>query len=369
MINDHFRTGRLALIAALAAATGYGCAVEGQGSAARNSDFPAAAVVAEAFETGRDTILNIDSPAVWHGPNGEHWILSTAKSGNVIRIDDANTGEFIRDAGRLGSGLGELSRPNGIAVLDDIAWIVERDNRRVQLFALPEFRSLGAFGDDRLVLPYGLTVFGENGKYELYVTDNYELENGDVPPDSMLGRRVHHFRVAIDGGSARAEHMRAFGETSGPGVLRKVESIMADPANERLLIAEELEGESTIKVYDLAGNYTGNTFDIAFFPNEAEGIALYACGPNYGYWIATDQGKNSNTFHVFDRVSFEHRGSFRGRVVMNTDGIVLTQHAMPNFPAGAFYAVHDDQSVVAFSWAEIANALGLRADCTTGGDA
>lgn len=350
----------------LAAASAYGCSVESR-ELAEKAMLGTPAVVAEAFETGRDTLLNIDSPAIWHGPNGEHWILSTAKSGDVIRIDDAATGEFVRDAGAPGTALGQLRRPNGIAVLDDIVWIVERDNHRLQLLSLPDFRPLGAFGQDELILPYGLTIYGENGRYEVYITDNYELVEDEVPPDSALGRRVHHYRVTVDGGRASAEHVRAFGETSGPGVLRKVESIAADPANDHLLVAEELGGESTIKIYDLAGRFTGRTFDTALFPNEAEGIALYACGTDEGYWITTDQGKEANTFHIFDRLSFAHRGSFRGEVVMNTDGIALTQRAMPGFPAGAFFAVHDDESVVAFSWKEIADALGLRADCTVGG--
>lgn len=354
------------LVGALAISAAYGCVARSEAFGEKGAS-GAPVVLTEAFQTEGDARLNIDSPAVWHGPNGEHWVLTTAKSGNVIRIDDAATGEFVRNAGRHGTGLGEFWRPNGIAVLDDIVWIVERDNRRLQLLTLPDFRPLGAFGDDVLELPYGLTVFGEAGRYDVYITDNYEGPNDEVPADAELGRRVHHFRVHVDGARASAEHVRAFGETSGPGVLRKVESIAADPANDRLLVAEELEGESTIKVYDLAGRFTGRTFDTAFFPNEAEGITLYACGTDGGYWIATDQGKDVNTFHVFDRLTFEHLGSFAGEVVMNTDGIALTQHAMPGFPAGAFFAVHDDESVVAFPWTEIASALGLRSDCTVGG--
>jgi len=33
------------------------------------------------------------------------------------------------------------------------------------------------------------------------------------------------------------------------------------------------------------------------------------------------------------------------------------------FSTGAFYAVHDDGNVAAFSWTAIAGALGLRKDC------
>lgn len=157
--------------------------------------------------------------------------------------------------------------------------------------------------------------------------------------------------------------MRAFGETSGPGALRVVESIAADVPNGRLLIAEEQEGASRIKVYDLEGKFTGQVIDDGLFPHQAEGIVLYACGESDGYWLATDQDLSVNTFHVLDRRTLAPLGSFRGAVTRNTDGIALTQHGFGDFPAGAFYAVHNDGNVAAFSWAAIANALELRTDC------
>jgi 3-phytase len=40
---------------------------------------------------------------------------------------------------------------------------------------------------------------------------------------------------------------------------------------------------------------------------------------------------------------------------------------IPDFPAGALYAVHDDASVTAFDWRHVAGALGLRADCASDG--
>jgi 3-phytase len=77
----------------------------------------------------------------------------------------------------------------------------------------------------------------------------------------------------------------------------------------------------------------------------------------------TDQAPAESTFHVFDRVSLDYIASFRGTIVQHTDGVALTQQSMPNFPNGAFYAVHDDGNVVAFAWHHLARALDLRADC------
>ena len=87
----------------------------------------------ESWMTTRDTLDNIDSPAVWHGPDGQHWVLSTAKTTNVLVVNDASTGDFIRRLGASGTGRGQMQRPNGIAIAGNLAFVVERDNHRVQV--------------------------------------------------------------------------------------------------------------------------------------------------------------------------------------------------------------------------------------------
>jgi 3-phytase len=327
---------------------------------------PAVASLEEVWQTERDTLDNIDSPSVWHGPDGQHWLLSTAKTTNVLVVNDAATGTELRRVGGPGTAVGRLERPNGIAVIDDLALVVERDNRRVQVFRLPSFQSLGVFGDAIFRKPYGIAVYPaeREGAYVVYVTDNYEIVEDSVPPDSLLGERVRQFELAIGLGTLRARLTGTFGDTEGPGVLKVVESIAADVPNNRLLIAEELETASHIKVYTLDGKFTGQVIDSGLFPHQAEGIILYACGDAAGYWITTDQDMANNTFHVFDRQTLAHVGSFRGSQTLNTDGIALTQRGFASFPSGAFYAVHNDGNVAAFSWEAIADALGLRKDCS-----
>ena len=334
-----------------------------EGPAATGSSAPVS--LQEAWQTERDTLDNIDSPAVWHGPDGQHWLLSTAKTTDVLVVNDAATGKELRRVGGPGTELGKLERPNGIAIVDSLALVVERDNHRVQVFSLPSFESLGVFGDTLLRKPYGIAVYpaAEQGAYIAYVTDNYELVEDSVPPDSMLGERVRQFRIVVGPERLNAELMATFGDTAGPGVLKVVESIAADVPNNRLMIAEELETASHIKVYSLDGRFTGQVIDSGLFPNQAEGILLYECGDTAGYWITTDQGMEANTFHVFDRQTLDHVGSFRGAQTLNTDGIALTQRGFGDFPHGAFYALHNDGNVAAFSWGAIADSLKLRKDC------
>jgi len=324
-------------------------------------------VVAEQFITPFDSADNIDSPAVYHGANGEHWVIATAKSTNVLMVYDAASGALLRRVGGSGSGEGQLSRPNGVLTLDDsLLLVVERDNHRVQGFRLPSFEPIGFFGENLLRLPYGLTAYSDGpGSYVLYVTDNYEMPDGSVPPDRDLGARVKQFAVKSGGAGGRlsARHIKSFGDTAGAGVIRIAESIMADRVHNKLLIAEETEVDSYIKVYDLEGRFTGQVFGRGLFPQQAEGIALFGCSDGTGYWLTTDQGNEVNTFHLFDRVTFAHVASFSGAVTRRTDGIALTQRAFGPFPSGALYGSHLDAAIGALSWAEIARAVGVRPDC------
>lgn len=104
---------------------------------------------------------------------------------------------------------------------------------------------------------------------------------------------------------------------------------------------------------------TGQVLDQALFHHEPEGMGIYDCGEGTGFWVATDQAPTTSYFHVLDRADFRKLGTFVGAVTANTDGIAVTSQASQVFASGAFYAVHDDQSVTGFDWATIAAALDL----------
>jgi len=318
-------------------------------------------VLSPAFATPRDTSDNVDSPAVWHGPEGQHWLIATAKEGDVLRVHDATDGTPIQRVGGEGAALGQFDRPNGVFVIDDLVVVVERNNRRVQVLRLPDFTPLGVFGTEKLKRPYGLYVTPDSADaYHIYVTDQYELSNERIPPDRALGERVQQFRFQVRGDTLQSAHVRAFGATSGPGVLHVVESLWGDPRNDRLLVAEEEEGDSKLMVYTMDGAFTGTIINASFFPHQAEGVVLRDCPDGGGLWVTTDQGEGVNTFHAFDRATLAPVGSFRIDGVLNTDGIALTSAAFGPFAAGAFYAVHDDGNTVGIDWAAIAEALAYR---------
>jgi 3-phytase len=319
--------------------------------------------IKEVFFTTDQSRENIDSPALWIGGNGEKWLFATSKEGHSVNVFDALNGAMKRRLGGLGVELGQFNRPNGIWVEDDLLWVVERDNRRVQVFGLPDLLPIATFGDAQLRKPYGLYVRAlESGVYDVYVTDSYESESGELPPDAELDQRIHRFRFEREGNSAEGEWTAAYGVTEGAGRLFVVESIFGDPAHNQLLVAEELEDDALgrqVKVYDLDGNFSGKTFGQGIFSAQVEGIALYETGEKSGYWIVTDQGKVKNLFHVFARGSFEYLGVFEGERTLNTDGIWLSSTSLPRFPAGVFYACDNDRAISAFDLKEIFEALGL----------
>ncbi len=331
-----------------------------------------AKVVAEVFVSAESATKDeLDSLATWRHPDGTPWLLATAKSSHRLVAFNADTGARLREFGGKGSEPGRFKRPNGIAVHGDRLFVVERDNRRVQVLSLPDFRPLGSFGEAQLRAPYGLWLNpGRDGRLgdviDVYVTDNFMLgERFDVvPPLDQLAQRVRRYRLRFnaDGGFA-AEPGGSFGDTGEANALRIVESIAGDAAHDRLLIADEYRPQSTLREYTLAGRATGRRIPEDTFSFEAEGVSLWTCKRDKGYWVSVDQLSPLTVFHVFDRETLTRVGSITGKTVAATDGITLRTAASKRFPKGALFAVHQDKSVAAFDLRDIAKALKLDRGC------
>ncbi|HEY0334740.1 MAG TPA: phytase [Stenotrophomonas sp.] len=322
-------------------------------------------VVTEAFLTPYAPADNLDSPAAWRAPDGRRWVIATAKGTHQLVVFDGDSGTRLRAVGGKGAALGQLDRPNGVAVIDDLLFVVERDNHRVQMFSLPTFEPLAVFGSDVLRQPYGLWVRKLGDGFEVIVSDNYmSPANEDVPPPlAELGQRFRRFQVTRHGDAWTGLPTGSFGDTSAQGAVRIAESVFGDVANDRLLIAEEDVSVGTqLREYGLDGRYRGRNIGQDLFKAQAEGMALLQCADGSGYWIATDQFKDHSLFHVFDRRTLAHVGAFAGRITANTDGVWLDPRGDARFPAGVFYALHDDQAVAAFDWRDVAKALRLK-DC------
>ena len=323
-------------------------------------------VVREAWVSKAATDDNVDSPAAWRDRDGRLKVVASAKSIDQLIVYDGDTGARLRTVGSSGSALGQLSRPNGVATIDDkYVFVVERDNHRVQMFALPDFQPLLAFAQEDLRQPYGLWVHRRGDGYEVIVSDNYMLgedAQGEdiVPPLADLDRRLRRYQVQRQGGQWKARAAGHFGDTSAAGAIRVTESVFGDEDNRRLLIAEEdIPTGTRLREYTLDGKYTGRDVGAANYRAQAEGIALMRCKDGSGWWVASDQFDDRTVFHLFDRRTLEHTGSFVGEVTGLTDGVWLDERGDARFPQGAFFASHLDVAVSAFDWRDIAAALKL----------
>jgi len=314
--------------------------------------------VTEVFVTESKPDENVDSIGIHKGE--ETLAFVTGKGSHQLIVFDIADGSRKQTAGVLsgGTAMGDFMRPNGIQVIDDLVLVVERDNHRVQVLRAPGLEPLAAIGTDDLIRPYGLTCFAGDEGYELYVTDDYELEEGAEIPADYYTRRIKQFRFRVTGDEVEAERVAVFGDADGEGQLTKVESILADHEKNRLLIAVEQGPSPGIKVYDLEGRFTGESLDTSAFRGEPEGLALYITD-KHQLLVTTDQRDLVTVFHLYDRASLAHLTSFRGEKTANTDGIAVLSEAVPGYPAGVLLAIHDDQALSAFSWADVIDALGL----------
>lgn len=331
-----------------------------------HAEKPNVVTVKERYFTPLSIEDNVDSIAVWHDSNSQDRLLvATAKESHKLFIYDAQNGFPISEYGLLGGKLGQLNRPNGIAIADDFAFVVERDNHRVQVLHLPEMTPIGTFGSVDLLKPYGIYIreLENSSSYHVYVTDDYNTNSTKKPEPNPAGirKRVKLYAVTVGSDSLQTKLLNAFGKHSGANALDVVESVMGDPATGRLMLADEdRDNGMEVHVFDLEGNDTGEMLGKGLFKFQPEGIALWKTSSSDGYWIFTDQGKEANHYHVFGRKSLKHLGSFQGERTLNTDGVTIDVNPSALYPQGLFYAIHFDSGVTAWSLADISQALGLK---------
>lgn len=353
---------------------GCGAAVEHSRAGGGGSDAARAGSVTDVFRTETAKGDEIDSVAVWMPPAGVQspaLLFATAKKGDAIRVYDAGNGTPLGSIGRKGSGFSELKRPNGVAVFGDRLYVVERDNHRVQVFALPSRQCVGVFGGDDLIKPYGIAIAPADdapGQLAVYVTDDYDVDDRMAAGGAEFTHRVKLYHVNAEGRTLQARLVRAFGERSGEGVLHKVESIAIDAARKRLLLCDEID--ECLKLYTLGGDFSGEVWGKGIYENDAEGIALVraedlpvsatvALGPpgGGGWIIASDQGLAQTKLRVFDLAGKHYGFVVAEPALANTDGLTLVSGAGAPLAGGALYCVHDDRRVQAYRLADVFAAL------------
>ena len=295
----------------------------------------------------------MDSVALWISPTSttaRYFI--TDKTENFVEVHDAIHNDYLTRIGGTGSGVGQMRRPNSVAVAEDVTFgttthdvlfVVERDNQRVSAWLLPELTPIGSFGSVDLDTPMGLALHRQAGVLQAWVTDL------NPSPD-----RVFVFDIATTETTLSGALNRSF---PAPGAT--LESLLVDAVHERVYVCDE-GSASDVMVFDLQG-VLQTRFGAGRFVDDPEGIVLFDLGDGDGYIIISDQNASPVQFEVFDRRTYAWISSFSGPT-HGTDGTALTQQSMPGFMAGAFFAVHSDDRVHAYSWSDIASVAGLCLD-------
>ncbi len=289
---------------------------------------------------------NIDTIDFWDTPDANNTLMFvTAKDNSLIEVwQYPFVGNQIDTLEH--STFGE-SKVNGVVVdqEEDLLYVsIGESINTVSVFSLPDLTFIHNFNKPGVKL-------GREPNITLL-----ELPSGDkrIYVSSKTTVYIHQ----ADSGNFISEFT--------PG--RIIETMAADNFHQVIYIPDETE-QTGIYAYHPNGdpyerNGTNNFGNNGIFDEDAEGIWLYRCTDENGedngsgLIVVSDQRQDLTDFEVFDRLSWEHLGTFNINGVTNTDGISSFQGALPDYPEGVFVAINDDSETAGVGWRKIFDAIG-----------
>lgn len=290
--------------------------------------------------------------AGWTGGGDRAWVIAAAAGTDRLLVFDAVTGEALVEHGSTGEIAGRFRRPAAVAVVGDLALVAEETGGRIQVLRLPGLSTAGFLGAGMLVAPTLLAAAPDGDGYEVWVADRAETG----------GRaEIVRLRFTLDGDSLRGEVGAPVATTrSGSETLTPLAAMGVDAVRERLLVVEQGREGGGVWIIDREGRFAGRAAEgLAGGP---PGLALFPCGAEGGWWIVAEPGDGPTRFLLLDRATLEPVASFTGAVTTGSRRVSVLPAGTPGFPAGAVYAVDGAGAVSAFSWGDVAAALGLD-DC------
>jgi len=258
------------------------------------------------WKTVCDNNLNIDSITSW-----QKYILVSSKDQHKILCYNKNNGKLEFSIGEKGYDYDKFNRPNGLTVIGNYLFVIERNNKRCQIINMKTRKSMSFFGYKKLEQPYGISGFLHKDQYIIFISDN-KLD------------KIFKFNIVIENNEIKKISSSIFIELPGSSL----ESLLIDYNNERILIAQEERKKIKIFNYDkILIKEINNIFE-----GQPEGITM----TNNNY-IFTDQNDDKTFFHVYDKNSLEYKYSINNNLIKNTDGI--------HFEDGYLYAIDNDCSL------------------------
>jgi 3-phytase len=307
--------------------------------------------VTEAFLAIADSQSELRGITVWYPAEGEARILATSPGANSVQVRSLSDGTLLERFSRRGRAAGTVSEPVGIASHDSLVFVVEKTNHRVQAFRLPQFESVGIFGNEELIAPEWIVLLRQGTNIDVYVSDR-----ADMSADTAPASRVRIFRIGLDGNRLTAGLMRTFG---GEAELGGIAGIAIDSAHDRLLVADRVAG---VVAFTLGGDVTGLAIAPDVFDGGADALALRSCGRDAGQWFVTD---TAQSFHVFDRATLAPVTRFWGRTLAPTGGVTFIDPSAPT-PAD-LVAVHSGTGIGRMAWTAISDSLPTLRTCPGSG--
>jgi len=243
--------------------------------------------------------------------------------------------------------------PNGLVIDQEnqLLFATQSKNQTVQSFSLPALSPIVTYGKN--ILESGennvdiLTL--TDGSKRLYATDNDEI-----------------FGFTLPSGTHKL--------TFSPQV-ESIEEILADSKHQILYVPDEQGDKSDInpggailafhpdgRPYEKDGD---NVFAQGLYGGDGEGMTMYRCfregnDTGQGFIISTDQQTGlENGFEFFDRESWKHLGTLHLEGVEQTDGIDVTERALPGYPTGLLATINFDKNIALTSWERIVETTGL----------
>jgi hypothetical protein len=270
--------------------------------------------------------------ASWVGPTLQDSLIFVTQKGGRVDVWNVATHQIV-------ATLGGYTGQSAVAVdqAAGVLYVSDKGARMVRKYLISDIRS----GVTTPILTF-TTDFSPSSEPEgLAVYNGAEGTLIYVIGDGGTEKAIRAFRP--DG---TLSHWWSLGNIA-------VQYVTADDENGLIFVGDD-KGDQ-IAVYRADGTFVRH-FGAGIFVGKTGGSGLYRCGSD-GYFIASNPGLER--FEVFDRLSFQHLGSFRLQGVGNTKGIAIAQSPLSGYPDGAMFAQTDEKWFFGVSWTHLNQATGM----------
>ena len=304
-----------------------------------------------------------DDPAIWIHPTdpGKSRIIGTDKV-----EPDKGGGLHVFDLQGKKIQVVPLDRPNNVDVEQgvdlgsgvwDIAVAAERGKKRLAIYRIDpaDGKLVDASGNTSVFAseagergaPMGIAIYKRPKDGAVFAI----VSRKEGPTEGYLWQ----YRLVSSAGRIDARFVRSFGSCSEGG---EIEALLVDDALGFVYAAEEKFG---IRKYSAdpegpEANREVAVFGKTGFPEDREGLGLYATGPKAGFILCSDQREGGSYLRVFPREGDVHAEIMAIPTKADgTDGIEVVSSSFPGFPKGFVVMMNSSaKNFLVYPWEKLA---------------